>query len=156
MHRHHIYTRSQVAKSSTSSPVRPHSIVLPAFLCVALLMGSKAIAHEAPSPGRFSLKTVESNPIPSKEHFALWKEVALTACADSVSRFNLARSPCLALVSKRSDACIAKYEAQTPAVIHTSAESRSIGRNFLYCATPYYFCHGVEVKTEAEVLAKCK
>lgn len=52
--------------------------------------------------------------------------------------------------------CIAKYEAQTPALITTRAESRSIGRNLLYCATPYYFCNGVEVKTEAEVLAKCR
>lgn len=132
-----------------------NKLILCLLFCMAAISISNAGAQTKHAP-IYSLKTIESNPVPSKEHFALWKEVALSACADSTSRFNLSRAKCLSVISKRADTCIAKYETQTPAVIHTSAESRSIGRNFMYCATPYYFCNGVEVKTEAEVRATCK
>lgn len=117
---------------------------------------SQEITQPRGTTKRYSLKTVEATPIPRQVHFALWKDVALGACADARTRFNLEQAECIALITKRADMCTAKYEAQTPALITTRAESRSIGRNFLYCATPYYFCNGVEVKTETEVLAKCR
>lgn len=116
---------------------------------------SHASSQEKSTGTTYSLKTVESNPIPKKEHFALWKNVALKACNDARKRFNLSQTECLSLISKRSDTCIAKYEKQGSPKVYTSAESKSIGRNFMHCATPYYFCNGVEVKTEAEVIAKC-
>lgn len=135
--------------------MQTHKLTLCIMFCVVALSISDAGAQTKQAPA-YSLKTVESNPIPSKEHFALWTEVALGACADSTSRFNLSRTECQSIISRRAETCIAKYKPQTPAVIHTSAESRSIGRNFMYCATPYYFCNGVEVRTEAEVRATCK
>lgn len=135
----------------------------PSLLAVCLLsclpaagLSQLAAQEQRPATTNYSLKTVETTPIPRQAHFALWKAVALGACSDSKSRFNLDPTACASLITRRADMCIAKYEAQTPALITTRAESRSIGRNFLYCATPYYFCNGVEVKTEAEVLAKCR
>jgi hypothetical protein len=116
---------------------------------------SNANSQTKSTEATYSLKTIESNPIPRKEHLALWKKVALNACADSKKRFNLSQAQCFSIISKRSDECIAEYENRGSSTVHTLAESRSIGRNLLYCATPYYFCGGVEVKTEAEVIAKC-
>ena len=130
--------------------------LLGAHLGMAALVIAPAAAQAQAAAQGYSLRTVDSKPIPSKAHYALWKEVALGACQDAKNRFNLERSECLSIVSRRSDACIAKQEGRTPAVIRTSVESKNIGREFMHCATPYYFCHGVEVKTETEALAKCK
>jgi hypothetical protein len=133
-----------------------NKLILNILIYLFALLAFDSSAQTSSSSASYNIKTVESNPIPRKAHFALWREVALAACGDSKKRFNLGQSECLEVISRRSETCIAKYESQAPAIIRTKAESRSIGRNFMYCATPYYFCNGVEVKTEAEVLAKCK
>jgi hypothetical protein len=41
-------------------------------------------------------------------------------------------------------------------VVATTDVASSIGRKFMECATPFYFCNGVEVKTKEEVDARCK
>ena len=104
----------------------------------------------------YSLKAVEANPIPKAEHFQLWKEVALKACSESKKRFNLAEAECLAVIAKRADSCASQLGNQSPALIATTAVARDVGRKYMHCATPFYFCNGVEVKTEEEVRAKCK
>lgn len=110
-----------------------------------------AKAHE-----KYSLKTVGANPIPKAEHFQLWKEAVLKSCSESKKHFNLAESECLTVVAKRADSCALQLSNQSPAVISTTADARDIGRKYLRCATPFYFCNGVEVKTEAEARAQCK
>lgn len=104
----------------------------------------------------YSLKAVEANPIPKAEHFQLWKEVALKACSESKTRFNLAESECLAVIGKRAESCASQLGTQSPAIITTTAVARDVGRKFMHCATPFFFCNGVEVKTEDEARAKCK
>ena len=104
----------------------------------------------------YSLKAVEANPIPKAEHFQLWREVALKACSESKTRFNLAESECVTVIAKRAESCASQLSSQSPALISTTAVARDVGRKYMHCATPFYFCNGVEVKTEEEVRAKCK
>ena len=104
----------------------------------------------------YSLKAVEANPIPKAEHFQLWKEVALKACSESKTRFNLAESECVTVIAKRAESCASQLSSQSPALISTTAVARDVGRKYMHCATPFYFCNGVEVKTEEEVRAECK
>jgi hypothetical protein len=104
----------------------------------------------------YSLKTVEANPIPKEEHFLLWRDVALKQCTDAKTRFNITKEECLVVIGQRADACASKLSSSSPQVVNTTAAARDIGRKYLNCATPYYFCKGVEVKTEEEARAKCK
>ena len=104
----------------------------------------------------YSLRAVEANPIPKTEHFQLWKEVALKACSESKTRFNLAESECLTVIGQRAEMCASKLSSESPALISTTAVARDVGRKYMHCATPFYFCNGVEVKTEEEVRARCK
>jgi hypothetical protein len=114
------------------------------------------ITVDVKAQATYSLKAVEANPIPKAEHFQLWKEVALQACSDSKKRFNLAESECLAVIAKRAESCASQLSNLSPALITTTAAARDIGRKYMHCATPFYFCNGVEVKTEEEVRSKCK
>lgn len=104
----------------------------------------------------YSLKAVEANPIPKEDHFLLWRDVALKQCTDAKTRFNLTTEECREVIGQRADACASKLSSSVPPVITTTAAARDIGRRYLHCATPYYFCKGVEAKTEEEVRAKCK
>ena len=126
-------------------------------ILLAAIAGLLAYAPEgAEAQATYSLKAVEANPIPKAEHFLLWKEVALKACSESKTRFNLAESECLTVIAKRADSCASQLSNQSPALISTTAVARDVGRKYMHCATPFYFCNGVEVKTEEEVRAKCK
>lgn len=122
-------------------------------IAIALLASTFPLAAAAQKV--YSLKTVEAQPIPRAELFQLWKDVAVGLCKDAPKNHNLSVDACRRLVTQRADACTAKVFAEAPQVIRTTAESKVIGRELLHCASPYYFCHGEEVKTEAEVAAKC-
>jgi hypothetical protein len=124
------------------------------FTTAAVLLSLAPANAEAQTT--YSLKAVEANPIPKDEHFRLWKEVALKACSESKTRFNLGESECMTVVGQRADSCALQLANQSPALISTTAVARDVGRKYLHCATPFYFCNGVEVKTEAEVRAKCQ
>ena len=131
------------------------------FFCGALSMTAGLLitgaSHAQGAPGGgYSLKAAEARPIPRDEHLRLWREVALKQCDDARKRFNLPPDQCLQVVAARADACTAKLAPETPALAGSTAAVKDVGRKYLQCATPYYFCKGIEVKTEAEVLAKCR
>lgn len=121
-------------------------------LAVVWVAGASGAIAQSP----YSLKTVEARPIPRDDILQLWKEVALQQCADSRKRFNLSNEECLREVTRRADACTASQAPSTPALVSSTAVSKDVGRKYLHCAVPYYFCNGVEVKTEKEVLAQCR
>lgn len=134
-----------------------HSI----FFCAGLVIAGSLLAigagHAQGVPGGgYSLKEAEARPIPRDEHLRLWREVALLQCADAPKRFNIPSAQCQQLVAARSDACTVKLRPETPEFAKTTTGVREVGRKYLQCATPYYFCKGVEVKTEAEALAQCR
>lgn len=119
----------------------------------ALVLAGLVAGAVAQAP--YSLKTVGARPIPRDDILQLWREVALQQCADSRKRFNLSNEECLREITRRADACTASQAPSTPALVASTAVSKDIGRKYLHCAVPYYFCKGVEVKTEKEVLARC-
>lgn len=130
--------------------------ISPAVLVVVAAGVCSYAPSSAEAQATYSLKTVEANPIPKAELFLLWREVALKACSESRTRFNLSESDCRTLIAKRADSCASQLSNQTQALISTTAVSKDVGRKYLHCATPYYFCKGVEVKTEDESRSKCK
>lgn len=130
-------------------------IIYPILLAAVAALLAYA-PESAQAQATYSLKAVEANPIPKAEHFLLWKEVALKACTESKTRFNLSESECLTVIAKRADSCASQLSNQSPALISTTAVARDVGRKYMHCAIPFYFCGGVEVKTEEEVRAKCK
>jgi hypothetical protein len=133
-----------------------HSIPFCASLMMACnLLATAAHAQGVPDGG-YSLKTAETRPIPRDEHLRLWREVALKQCGDARNRFNLSPERCLPIIAARADTCSAKLAPETPALAKTTLAVKDVGRKYLQCATPYYFCKGIEVKTEAEVLARCR
>ena len=121
-------------------------------LVMALVGFSSGTWAQAP----YSLKTVEAQPIPRAEIFPLWREVALQQCADARKRFNLSRDECLQEIANRADACTVAQAPSTPAIVSSTAASKDVGRKYLQCAVPFYFCKGVEVKTEKEVREQCR
>jgi hypothetical protein len=132
-------------------------------LALSFLAAAAGLSPSAPGqaqtpghPNTYSLKTVEKNPIPRDEHFLLWREVALKACDNARSRFNLAEPECRQIVGARAANCAVQLAGSTPARITSTDVARSVGRQYLNCATPYYFCNGVEVKSEEEALVRCK
>ena len=44
----------------------------------------------------------------------------------------------------------------TPAMVSSMAVSKDVGRKYLHCAVPFYFCKGMEVKTEKEAREQCR
>jgi hypothetical protein len=129
-----------------------------ALCCAASLSFLPSAAHAAPAKASapYSLKTVDTNPIPKDEHFLLWEVVAFNQCKASAERHNLTSDACMRHVSARANACAAKFAPGAPAMIASRAASKDLGRKYLDCMTPYYYCNGVEVKTEEEIKAKCK
>ncbi|CAN7608528.1 MULTISPECIES: hypothetical protein [unclassified Acidovorax] len=121
---------------------------------VALVLAGLVAGAIAQAP--YSLKTVEARPIPRDDILQLWREVALQQCADARKRFNLSNEECLREIARRADACTVSQAPSTPALVASTAVSKDIGRKYLQCAVPYYFCRGVEVKTEKEALAQCR
>lgn len=124
-------------------------------LLLCPLSWAQTAAPSRPASSSYSLKTVEENPIPRDEHFLLWREVALKSCADSRKRFNLSEVECIDVISKRADSCAARLAPSTPSTIYRNVIAREVGRRYLHCATPYYFCNGFEAKTVPEVMAHC-
>ena len=119
-----------------------------AFILLAATLAEAQTTH-------YSLRTPEHLPIPKKDFFALWREVALRDCEDARQKKNLSPEQCREKVQQRSAVCAAKAGIEAPDYISSKIVSRELGREYLDCVTPYYFCKGVEVKTLEEVRQIC-
>jgi hypothetical protein len=105
---------------------------------------------------RFSLAKVEEKPVPKTVLFKLWKEVALQLCSDAAKNHNLTPEQCQEKVSERHSACERTSIAKAPELIGEQALSKRLGREYLECVTPYYFCKGIEVRSEEEAQKHCQ
>ena len=103
----------------------------------------------------YSLQAVEQNPIPKHEFYSLWSDVAISQCNAASKSHNETPEKCRELVNQRSTACKSNMIAKTPDLVSTKVLTKQLGRQYLECVTPYYFCAGVEVKTDDEVLRYC-
>ena len=112
--------------------------------------------YQETKEGRYDIRAVEKRPIPQEQFYPLWLRVAQNACDESHAKHNLTREKCREIVTQRSESCAADLSSKTPEVIETTVVSKHLGREFLHCVTPYYFCKGVEVRTEEEARRHCK
>ena len=106
--------------------------------------------------GGYDLRSVEQRPIPQEQFYPLWVQVAQKACDDSHAKHNLTREKCREIVTQRGQSCAEDMNPKTPEVIETATLAKQLGREFMECVTPYYFCKGVEVRTEEEARRHCK
>jgi hypothetical protein len=109
-----------------------------------------------PDASQFDLAKIEQQPIPKEVLFQLWKEVALQRCADASKNHNLTPNQCREKVSERHPNCARSAADSAPKIVREITLSKQLGRQYLECATPYYFCNGVEVRTEEEARRYCQ
>jgi hypothetical protein len=103
----------------------------------------------------YSLKEY-NEPTPKAVFFALWDDVALKQCADAREKHNLTPDECRALVRERAPGCTRSVGQEAPDKIVGREPARVFGKRYLECVTPYFFCNGVEVKSDAEATQHCK
>lgn len=112
----------------------------------------------------YSLKTIESNPIPRKEFFMLLQRKAPGLCKNhpvysfdfanhSYKRFT--KDECVELMKRRLTSCAKRFEPKVPAIVSKQETFRKMGRQYFDCVLPGVFCDGIEVKTEAQFKAHC-
>lgn len=128
------------------------------MIVIAGLAGYKQIFSKAATvdTSGFSLAKVDEQPIPKTVLFKLWKEVGLQRCSDAGKNHNLTPDQCQEKVSERHSDCERTAIASAPEIIGEQVLSRRLGRQYLECVTPYYFCKGVEVRTEEEAQKHCQ
>ena len=131
------------------------------FLCVILLISYFGYSKFFPSNSSidtspYSLSTVDEQPIPKRVFFELWKDVALQQCANAKEKNNLTPEQCREKVTERHTDCERLATTEAPEKISDKATSKELGRKFLTCVTPYFFCNGVEVSTEDEARKHCQ
>ncbi len=104
----------------------------------------------------YSLKTAADKPIPKQVFFALFTREALNKCSDARNTYNLSTSECEEKISEKARICTDGAIKDAPSKIDSPQLVRSLGRPYLECVTPYYYCKGVEVKSEEEARNKCQ
>lgn len=131
------------------------------FLLVIVIVGlavyKKIFSRTAEmDTSRFQLAKVEEQPVPRTVLFKLWKEVGLQHCSDAVKNHNLTPEQCQEKVSERHSDCERTSIAKAPEFIGEQALSKRLGRQYLECVTPYFFCKGIEVRSEDEARKHCQ
>ena len=128
------------------------------LLIAALFIGGGYYyyTHYYSKAGNYSLTEVEQKPIPKQHFYKLWNETVLQACADAKSRHNLTPEECREKVKAKFSACEANVLPTTPEKIDNKNQAKSLGKTYLTCVTPYFYCNGIEVKTEEEARQHCK
>jgi hypothetical protein len=62
---------------------------------------------------------------------------------------------CLKSIEAKHAACERSAGLDAPQIVGDVATTRSLGRKYLQCVTPYFYCNGVEVRTKDEVRQHC-
>ena len=104
---------------------------------------------------RYSLVEVESNPIPKRAAMTLWQVVALDDCEGALKNHNISPEKCREIKREKHSECATSSSRFAPDVIADRIQSKALGREYLECITPYYFCNGVEVRTDEEARTHC-
>lgn len=127
------------------------------FIAVLLMGGGYYLyTHHYSQAVNYSLAEVEQKPIPKQYFYKLWNERALQTCADAKSRHNLTPEECRAKIDSKSSSCEANFLPTTPEKIGNTNQAKSLGKAYLACVIPYFYCNGIEVKTEEEARQHCK
>jgi hypothetical protein len=80
----------------------------------------------------------------------------LSRCGEARTNYNLSTSECHEKIKEKARVCTAGAIRNAPREIDNLQLVKSLGRPYLECVTPYFYCNGIEVKTEDEVRRLCK
>jgi hypothetical protein len=131
-------------------------IVVVILAAIGYFIYTKFGGSSGAGTGSYSLATVAENPIPRDTFFALWTEQAKKACPDARSKYNLSPAECEEKISEKAVTCSSSLAPNAPAEISSLDVSRRLGQQYLECITPYFFCNGVEVRSEEEARRRCQ
>lgn len=133
-------------------------IIILFLVVIAGWFGYKTISSKPVTAdfGRYSLEKVEEQPVPRTVLFKLWKEVGLQHCSDAQNNHNLTPEQCKEKVTERHSNCERTAVENAPEFIGEQALSKRLGKRYLECVTPYYFCKGIEVRSEDEARKYCQ
>jgi len=126
------------------------------FAVLLIAGGYFYYTHYYVQAANYSLADVEQKPIPKNVFYKLWNDSALKACADAKSNHNLTPEECREKVKAKFAGCEASIMPSTPDPIDNNAQARRLAKTYLACVTPYFYCNGIEVKTEDEARQHCK
>jgi hypothetical protein len=104
----------------------------------------------------YDLKSIDKKPIPKKYFYPLWDQIALKICAEDPKRYNLTEVECQKVIKNKIKSCQPVSLKNAPDLIDNKETARNLGREYLSCITPYYFCNGIEVRTKEEVNESCR
>jgi hypothetical protein len=132
-------------------------IILAVVAAVGYFLYSKFVAAPSNTATEgYSLATVAERPIPKAAFFALWTQQARKACPDARGKYNLSPAECEDKITQKSAECTSELSPSAPAEVGSPDVARRLGKQYLECVTPYYFCNGVEVKNEEEARQRCQ
>ena len=133
---------------------------------LAILVGVIAVGYflygkfagDSPSAdtGSYSLATVAENPVPKDAFFALWTQQAKKSCSDARTKHNLSPTECEEKISEKAVSCTSTFSSSAPEKIGSPDVARRLGKQYLECVTPYFFCNGIEIKSEDEARRRCQ
>jgi len=121
------------------------------FLFFALTSSVVACSEPPTEASESPAHRPASFPMPRADFFSRLEQPLVKSCDTSVERYNLPKERCIALIAQRTFSCA--NQVSVPASIQDKSQFKTIAREYLECATPYFFCHGVEVKAEAAMNA---
>lgn len=128
-------------------------LIIAAILSASALLypyGREGLSNATGAPSSFA---PASYPMARGEFFRRINSSLVATCGSSRKEYNLSGKDCLDLVAKRTESCASS--ASIPISLSDSAEFKRYGRAYLSCAKPFFFCHGVEVKTLESVFNDC-
>ncbi|PTT88584.1 hypothetical protein DBR42_09465 [Pelomonas sp. HMWF004] len=133
------------------------------LIAIALVLGAAYFAYtryfanpQTTNTSSYSLASVAERPIPKEEFFSLWTDVALKRCDDARANHNLTPEECRGKVKQRRVSCEPDASRGAPDKVGDAMLAKQLGRQYLGCVTPHYFCKGVEVKSEEAAREKCQ
>ena len=105
---------------------------------------------------KYKISNVEENPIPKDIFYSLLTKQTLETCKESTKKYNLSSLECETVINEKSEKCKLERISRTPDFINSKSLAKQYVMPYLECITPYYFCNGVEVKSESEAINKCR
>jgi PBP1b-binding outer membrane lipoprotein LpoB len=95
-----------------------------------------------------------SFPMDRSEFIERLNNSIINTCKESQERHNVSQAECVSLINNKIPACL--KTTSIPETINDKEQFKDIGKQYVGCLMPYYFCNGVEVKTDEEIKSYCK
>ncbi|WP_157496754.1 hypothetical protein [Hahella ganghwensis] len=125
------------------------------LVVIIIIAGAAYYYYDAKGSNEYTLQDSASNPIPKERFYDLWTEVAINSCKHAEDSYNTTEKRCKDDIYVKSNSCSRKFYSELPDFIDNKEASKQYGRKYLDCIMPYYYCNGVEVRSEQEAREHC-